>query len=81
MIYGIELIGMALAIAVITIWLWTYGVAAPGFYFFGCAFAVFLVFFYVFKVVQSEWMNIRDLQDKPNPRKATISSIKLITYL
>ena len=64
-----ELIGMAVAIAVITVWIWSYGASAAGFYFFGIAFAIFLVFFYVFKVVQSEWMNIRDLHDNRRPRK------------
>ena len=64
-----ELIGMAVAIAVITVWIWSYGASAAGFYFFGIAFAMFLVYFYVFKVVQSEWMNIRDLHDNRRPRK------------
>jgi len=63
-----ELIGMAVAIAVITVWIWSYGDTAAGFYFFGIAFAIFLVFFYVFKVVQSEWMNIRDLHDNRRPQ-------------
>jgi len=67
-----ELIGMAVAIAVITVWIWSYGASAAGFYFFGIAFAIFLVFFYVFKVVQSEWMNIRDLHD--NRRSQNVES-------
>merc|ERR1711973_478061 len=36
------------------------------------AFAIILVFFYVFKVVQSEWMNIRDLHD--NRRQQNVES-------